>query len=420
LWLKREYEAFAKRDGLSIGWQFAVFGMVMIALFCRSPRLLTHAQFYAEDGTIWFAQAYNGGWLHSLSLPQAGYLNTMPRIAAGLALLVPLAWAPLVMALTGMLVQGLPVPLLLSERLRNWASLPTRMLLAAIYVALPNAREIHIVATNAQWHLALAAALVAFASSPQTWRGRVFDIALMLAAGLSGPFCIVLTPVILLFWWLRRQSWSLIIFALTGLGACTQIALLVRSTHRVQGAMDATPEAFLRMLGGHVVACAMVGSYSFAKLAPMTFIVPVALGGLCIWLYCLRFANLEWKLFLIYCAGLFAASLRSPLTPGHKPAWDVLLVDNSARYWFFPMLAFVWSAVWCAVYGRDRLFQIAGTCVLLIMTVGIFRDWKCGVFYADDHFAVSLLRLREAKPGEHVIIPVAPDGWHMELVKKGG
>jgi hypothetical protein len=26
--------------------------------------------------------------------------------------------------------------------------------------------------------------------------------------------------------------------------------------------------------------------------------------------------------------------------------------------------------------------------------------------------------LREAKPGERVVIPVVPEGWHMDLVKK--
>jgi len=75
-------EALARRDGLSTVWQWVVFALVVIALFSRSPSLFTHAQFYAEDGTIWFAQAYNLGWLHSLTLPQAGYLNTMPRLAA--------------------------------------------------------------------------------------------------------------------------------------------------------------------------------------------------------------------------------------------------------------------------------------------------------------------------------------------------
>jgi hypothetical protein len=418
LWLNRTRDALAVRDGLSPGWQFLVFGLVMIALFSRGPKLLTHAQFYAEDGSIWFAQAYNDGWLHSLTVPQAGYLNTMPRLGAGLALSVPLTWAPLVMAVVGMVVQAVPVPILLSARLRHWASLPTRMLLAAIYVALPNVHEIHIVVTNAQWHLALAAALVALAASPQSWSSRFCDIALILGAALTGPYCIVLAPVVLMFWWLRRQPWSLVIFAVSAIGASTQIWLLQRS-HRVQGPLGASLASFLRMLGGHVVACAMVGSYSFASLTPMTFIVPAALGGLCIGFYCLRFAGLEWKLFLIYCVALFAASLRSPLTPGDMPAWDALLVDNSARYWFFPMLAFVWSAVWCAVYGRDRLFRIAGTSILLIMPVGIYRDWKCAPFYSDDHFAASVLRLREAKPGDHVVIPIAPNGWHMDLVKKG-
>jgi hypothetical protein len=416
LWLKNEREALATRDGLSLGWQFVVFGLAIIALFCRCPRLLTHAQFYAEDGTIWFAQAYNDGWLRSLALPQAGYLNTMPRIAAGLALLAPLSWAPLIMAVAGLLIQGLPVPILLSSRLRNWASLPMRLLLAAIYIALPNTREIHVVATNTQWHLALAAALVAFAGSPLTWRGRLFDVALLLLASFTGPYCIVLAPMVLLFWWLRRQPWTAVVFALTSIAACTQIALL-HSTHRLQGALGATPEAFLRMLGGHVIAGALLGSYSFASLAPLTLLVAAALGGLGIVLYCLRFANLEWKLFLIYCAGLFAASLRSPLTSGGKPAWELLIIDNSARYWFFPMLAFVWSAVWSAVYGRARLFKIAGTAVLLIMPVGILRDWNYQP-YPEDHFAASVLRMDEAKAGDRVVIPVMPDGWHMDLIKR--
>ena len=200
LFLKTKQRALADRDGLGTGQQLLAFALATIALFSRRPSLLTHAQFYAEDGTLWFAQAYNLGWLHSLLLPEAGYFNTMPRLAAGVALLVPLQRAPLVMAIVGLLIQALPVPLLLSSRLRNWAPLPTRLLLAVIYVAMPNTREILIVATNTQWHLALAALLLAIASSPRTWLGRAFDIAVILAAAFSGPFCILLAPIALLFW----------------------------------------------------------------------------------------------------------------------------------------------------------------------------------------------------------------------------
>ena len=51
------------------------------------------------------------------------------------------------------------------------------------------------------------------------------------------------------------------------------------------------------------------------------------------------------------------------------------------------------------------------------MSFGIVHDWKYGAF-PDDHFAVSVQRLRDAKPGDHVVMPIVPDGWQMELVKK--
>jgi hypothetical protein len=416
-YLTNTKQALAGCDGLRIDQQLVAFSLAIIVLFCRRPSLLTHAQFYAEDGTFWFAQAYNLGWRHSLILPQAGYFNTMPRLAAGLALLVPLQWAPLVMAIVGLLVQALPVPILLSPRLRNWAPLPARLLLAATYVVMPNTREIHIVATNMLWHLALASVLVGLASSPRTSLGRLSDIVLILAAAFSGPFSIVLAPIVLLFWWLRRQPWTLAIFALVSIGACTQIAaILLRNTLRVHAALGARPELFLRLVGGNVIAGALFGSYAFASKMPLIILTAAAFVGGCICLYCFRFATLEWRLFLVYCAAVFAASLSSPLVGGNKPLWDLLVDGVSARYWFLPMTAFVWSAVWCALYGRDRLFKIGGVCILLCMSFGVVHDWRYRPF-ADDHFRKFVDRMRDAKPGEHVVFPIVPEGWQIELVK---
>lgn len=415
-WLRETREMIAGCDGLPAGWQLTLFLIVTLALFSRSPRLLTHAQFYAEDGRIWFAQAYNDGWLHSLSVPQAGYLNTMPRVASGLALLVPFSLAPLVLAMVGLVIQGLPVPILLSSRCRHWGSLRTRIILALFYVALPNAREIHIVVTNTQWHLAFAAVLVALSDAPQTWRGRMFDCSILLLAGLSGPYCILLAPLTLAFWLVRRQPWTLRLLALTGFTSITQAYFLASSDHRVHASLGATLAIFLRLLGGNVIACALFGSYSFANLAPMTFILPAALGGVLVGICCWHLSNIEWKLFLVYCVAIFAASLLSPLTEGLIPAWDSLLVDNSARYWFFPMLAFVWSAIWCVSSGR-RIVRIVGICALAVMQVGIIRDWRYPA-YADSCFAASVQRMHDARVGDRVSIPIAPEGWHMELVKR--
>jgi hypothetical protein len=178
------------------------------------------------------------------------------------------------------------------------------------------------------------------------------------------------------------------------------------------------------MLGGNIFACSLIGSHSFST-APMVLIILATLVGLSICLYCLRFGNIEWTLFLVYCAGVYIASLHNPLlfldssTAAVKPpAWDLLLDDPSCRYWFLPMLMFLWSAIWCALYSRDRLFRLAGACIFLAMSIGIVHDWKYGG-YPDEHFPESVRRIRDAKQGDHVIVPLMPQGWQMELVKKG-
>ena len=408
--------AVANSDGLNGGWQAAVFVLVLLGLLSRCPSLITHAQFYAEDGSIWFAQAYSAGGLRALLLPQAGYLNFGPRLAAALAVWLPLRWAPLVMVSAGLLAQALPVPILLSSRCRAWASLPIRAGLSALYIALP-VKEIHVYATNMQWHLALAAVLVALSAPPQSWRGRLFDSLVIAAAALSGPFCLVLAPLMLAFWWLKRQTWTLAVFALNLAGAMTQYAFLLRGPVRAGAVLGATWPRLLRIVGGNVVSFAIVGGSSFPWRAPMVAIVLATLLGLAVYLYCLRFANTEWRLFLFFCIGVFAASLRSPLTDGTGPAWQSLVMAVAARYWFFPALAFGWGVLWCARYSRARIIRIGAVVILGCMSIGIVRDWRYQPF-PDENYAGSVERMMQANPGQRVVIPIVPAGWTMELVKK--
>ena len=315
---------------------------MLVALFSRRPSLLTQAQFYAEDGMIWFAEAYNLGWLRTLFLPQVGYLTIVPRLGSGLALLVPLRWAPLVMNILGMLIQVLPVPILLSSRCRNWASLPTRILLALFMLPFP-------VPAKFMWCSPMRSGtwlwqqhwwLLPAAHGPGA--GDSFDIVLLLMASLTGPYAIVLAPLVLGFWWVRRQTWTLAVLAVTGLSALTQIVLLPH-THRVQGTLGASPELFLRMLGGNVVACAMFGSLLLRRQgAPAV----QCGGGLRRPGYLFLFFaedNPEWRLFLIFCGAVYAASLLSPLTGETKPAWELLVERLLRAILVFPMLAFVWA-----------------------------------------------------------------------------
>jgi hypothetical protein len=129
IWRKAEVQ-----EGLGFGWQVVVFLAVLVAIFSRLPGALLHPQFFAEDGWVWYQQAYNLHWFRSLGITQAGYLQTLPRLVAGVTLLFPMQWAPLIMNLAGAVVQALPVTALLSRRCTPWGPLPVRMLMGVIYV----------------------------------------------------------------------------------------------------------------------------------------------------------------------------------------------------------------------------------------------------------------------------------------------
>jgi hypothetical protein len=414
----RRIPAVAQGDGLPVSFRVAAFLVTAMALISRCPSMFTRAQFYAEDGFSFYAQAYHSGWLHSVLVPQAGYLCLVQRLGAGLSLLAPFQFAPLVMAVVGLSVQALLVVILLGPRCRKWGPLPLRMVYAAIYVAIPCAQEVHVVLTNAQWNLALALLLLAFADPPPTRAGKAGDGLLFLLGGLSGPFGTLLLPLVLVFWWLRRGRWYLVVSGILSLTSAAQVALLLHGGSRSVGPLGARPVLLVRILGRDIIAGAVLGSHfrTVPAQTRMLWVVPAAVLGLVIYAYCIMKAPLRLRLFTLYCLALLAVSLRSPVVNSPHSHWLVLLATTQSRYWYFPMLAFLWGAAWCALCARARIVSVVGGCVLCLLVVGMVENWRYRP-YVDEHFALYAERLQAAPAGALVVIPITPEGRRMELVK---
>src|SRR5580704_11703742 len=112
-------------------WQhIAIFLVSFAVLVARRPDGLFHAQFWGEDGHVWIADAYNLGWWPALFHTWSGYYQTLPRLAATLALLAPFSFAPLLLNLMAIAIQALPVSILLSSRSSAWGSLQYRAAMA--------------------------------------------------------------------------------------------------------------------------------------------------------------------------------------------------------------------------------------------------------------------------------------------------
>ena len=405
------------QEGLSLRWQLVVFALSMAAIFSRQPDLLLHAQFFAEDGWVWYQQAYNLDWVRSLGIAQAGYLQTFPRLVAGIALLFPMQHAPLIMNLAGSVIQALPVLALLSRRCVPLGSLPVRMLMVVVYLAIPDAPEVHVVLTNAMWHLALLQALLALSLPPRSWRGRAADLLLFSIGSVTGPFCLLLLPCVGLYWWFRRRAWTLAILGMLSVGAMVQVNAMMHTVRIPGSPLGVTRLRLLRIVGGDIFIDSMLGSGGGNLRLPL--LILGAITGLAIVFFGWRSAPLSGRFYSVFALLILVASLRSPLLlPGSTPGWEVLARAMGIRYWFFPSLTFLWLAVWCAFEGKIRLVRFAGVAVLLLSLVGVVRKWSYEP-WPRGHFAADVETFNTLKSGDHMTFSVYdPGGRLMELIKR--
>ena len=405
-------------------WQHVTVYLIACALLVsRRPDAVFHPQFWAEDGRVWYADAYNLGWFAALSRTWTGYFLTLPRLAAGLALLVPLARAPLLLNLIAIAIQALPVNLLLMKRSASWGGSVFRALLGAIYIGLPSSPEIHANITNSQWLLALCVFILIVASPPQRTAGRFVDFTVILLSGLTGPFCFFLTPIAAYMAFRDRSPWRRIpVYILAACSLLQASALLfVSPAARAQwGVLGANPTLFVRIISGNVFLGTLIGANHLAiqwSHGFFLFLLFVALGGIAFLVSVFVRSTLNMRLFIILAFTIFAASLISPSSyaPPGTTRWELVAGASAVRYWFLPTLAFAWSMI-TALNGRNELLKSVSAVLLCALCFGVAGRWRRTPLQ-DFHFAESVARFESAPAGATVVIPLNPDGWSMRLVK---
>ncbi|MBV9169273.1 MAG: hypothetical protein JOZ81_04215 [Chloroflexi bacterium] len=355
-------------------WPVAGFALAALLIIARRPDAVTHAQFWAEDGSVFYPNVYNHGLLATLAVPHAGYLNAFALLAAAIAQLVPLGEAPLLSNLIAIGAQALPVGLLLSRRAEVFArDIRARVLLAALYVALPGAAETNAAAVNAQWHLAVAALIILLLSRPVHLRQRVLDGGVLLVAGLSGPFSVLLAPLAWLLWRFRPDrlpSWKALLLSVCAAIQIVFLTLLSHASHtgfvvvsRMHPALGATGQGLVKVIGGKTLLTPLVGE-SAALSEPRAVLVLVGVLGLfgCAWL--LWRASADLRIFLLFALGILAVSLWRPQLS--SPAWSILAARGGGeRYFLIPHLGVLAAIVWAACRAPVRVARVGAMGLLV-------------------------------------------------------
>jgi hypothetical protein len=407
-----------------IAFHAGLFLFALLILFSRRPDALLTPQFYAEDGAYWYVDAYQSG-LRCLLMPNGGYLNTLSRIIGLLALLVPFAWAPVVMVFSALAFHILPVNLFLSSRFDR-IPFETRLLGSLIYLGVPNSFEIHANTTNIQWHLAIACLLVLFAPAENAPAWRIVDLTLFALSVLAGPLGMFLIPIAAVLWWKRRDHKSLTALAVLIPGAILQSLFILFSGSRPYSPNGATVDRFVGILGGQVFLSSLLGLRTFIQLyfAHVSFLFVVQavamLIGLTICIYAAVRAPFELKLFLLYAAIAITFALSRPyaILRGNYEQWQLMQTPGiTNRYWFFPMLAFLACLIWMVTGARKKSARYAALLLLALLPIGIYRDWVYRPF-PDKDFHQFVAEFERAAPGTEISIPINPVSWEMHFIKR--
>lgn len=415
-----------------------------VLIISRSIQAVFHPYFWAESGAIFYANAWNHG-LRVLLSPFAGYPVLLPRLASELAVQFPLTVGPWIFMLVSLVIQVIPLVLIFSPRFANTTVSPiTKIVLAAIYVALPNSYEVNMHMISAQWQLAVIAFLILISAPPSKTSETVFDIAGLVLAGLTGPFAALLFPVALIFYLAKRNSnYALRLAIIT---TCTlidgSIYLITHAYSRSANApLGASLILLIRLLGGQIVLGTLVGMRGYAKILEHSWAAPLSVAAgiayLIVTIYVLFRARPEVRLFQLFALLVLTASLITPKISLHQQQWPLMVQAGAGnRYFYIPLLAFMVSSIWLLSLSYSQLRHRRGSkqgqakrfshsVVFLVLTIGfavlvvegVPKDWRYPT-YKTPPLARYQSALASKSGSKTITIPIVPTGISMVLNRR--
>jgi hypothetical protein len=178
---------------------------IAVLMFLRRPDSLLNAQFWAEDGAVFFHDQLRYGFLQALSTSYAGYFQPLQRTIAALSSWLPVRDIPLAYSLCATIIDAACCATFYLPRYRALiASDSLRMSLCILAAIGSDGRELVAIALNSVWFLTLlGVVLIARPPEPRTRLTASLDLLLAFVIGLSAPNLVIVAPIA--FWRLLRE-----------------------------------------------------------------------------------------------------------------------------------------------------------------------------------------------------------------------
>ena len=354
-----------------------VTAVAFAAVFARRPERLTQAEFYGEDGSVFYLGTYFGTIPEILFRPYAGYDNLLSRALAFVERAVPVVWAPLVANTGAILMVALLAAFIASSRLRSTIPHPgARLAVALLVVALPNSVETLGVAADLMRYVALFLLAMSVADRPSSTLGRMADISGVVVAGLTGPMGLLLLPLFLVRAWTRRERYSTLLAGALSAASAVQLLTIILSGRHAANLVD-MPD-LVRAFAFRTTVQAVLGqqwSYVLSNAG-----IPLIIGAAAVLLIAAAIivlwwtavpGRLRWPLAWTFVAVTGSSALAQ--TEGGAVLLDLV----AANRYFVVSTAMVAAVVFCGLLcARSRRIRPLALGMAILLACGLGGDLR--------------------------------------------
>lgn len=319
------------------GWRWVTLALCALILIYRRPDAILDPAFWAEDGTYFFTDAREKGWL-SLFSTFTNYPLLLVRFSALISSLFPERYAPALYNFVAFANHLAVILYLFSDRIElRWK--PLLGIFSVLAPCLGNEPLFNM--TNMQWQCVQILLLLILSNDAVTRRQKCFDFVVLILYGLTGPFLVMLIPLIAARWWLSRSAHSRWLLLVAGVLTLVQLAMLkaVPAYGPVKTGFSLVNPIWFGVFGDSIGGVLLMGVN-----APLFWLNSVLMTVFSVGLYCFLFVDgfrrkdyTQLAITYTSLAILLAACLNWRAQPE--------VVIQSSRYHYIQRVFFFWALV---------------------------------------------------------------------------
>lgn len=359
---------------------------------------------WAEDGTVFLSKAQSLG-LRAIIEPYAGYLHLYPRLVAQLSVFFDLLYRPLVI-LSGWLLAYLFMVFMFSKIAKRVGFSSVSVIFLIILVTCqPHYGENFFNLTNSQWMLGTALSLWTLTPGEDMRRRPFLKALLLILLSLTGPFSIILIPLLLLKL-VVLKDWNInkLMYCIVFLGAVIQALFLSLSFREASiGTISVSPwDWFLSffqilMFGANTINLLLLSIVFWTVLAS-SFVYKL-----------IKKQDINKNLFMptLLLAAALIFILAAQYSHKHNPL-AVVALGGGNRYSWIPYALIFFVALWST--SSLRFVKILITLLMVAICIDNFHKVSSPNLQFESFAKFS--------KQHEVVIPIPPQmqafpGWHI-------